>query len=83
MEHPVFYLARVTRFLDHVIHEHGVYLFMAFVAFSFVLMIWMFTRRRTRPRHDVSVIILPLGGAPWREPETEPVLFQDKEEYRF
>jgi hypothetical protein len=81
MEHPVFYLARVTKFLDQVIQEHGVYLFMAFVAFSFVLLVWMFTRRRTRPVHDISVVILPLGPAPRREPEPEPVLFRDKEEY--
>jgi hypothetical protein len=54
---------------------------MAFVAFSFVLLVWMFTRRRTRPVHDISVVILPLGPAPRREPEPEPVLFRDKEEY--
>jgi hypothetical protein len=27
--------------------------------------------------HDVSVVILPLGSAPTREPEPEPVLFRE------
>ena len=31
MEHPVMYLARVTKFLDGLIQEHGVYLFMGFL----------------------------------------------------
>lgn len=79
MEHPVFYLARVTKFLDGIIEEHGHYLFMGLVAFCFVLLVWMFTRRRTRPVHDISVVILPLGPAPRCELEPEPVLFRDSQ----
>ncbi len=79
MEHPVFYLARVTKFLDGIIEEHGHYLFMGLVAFCFVLLVLMFTRRRTRPVHDISVVILPLGPAPRRELEPEPVLFRDSQ----
>lgn len=46
-----------------------------------VLPLALFTRRRTRPVHKISVVILPLGPAPRREPEPEPVLFRDKEDY--
>lgn len=81
MEHPTHYVLKVTRFLDGVIEEHGHYLFMAFAFCCVVFLVWMFTRRRTRPVHDISVVILPLGPAPRREPEPEPVLFRDKEEY--
>lgn len=81
MEHPVLYLARVTKFLDGIIEEHGHYLFMGFAFFCFVLLVRMFTRRRTRPVHDISVVILPLGHAPRREPEPEPVLFRESSDF--
>jgi hypothetical protein len=81
MEHPVLYLARVTKFLDGIIEEHGHYLFMGFAVLCFLLLVWMFTRRRTRPVHDVSVVILPLGHAPRREPEPEPVLFRESSDF--
>jgi hypothetical protein len=81
MEHPVLYLARVTKFLDGLIAEHGHYLFMGFAFFCFVLLVWMFTRRRTRQVHDISVVILPLGHAPRREHEPEPVLFRESSDF--
>ena len=81
MEHPVLYLARVTKFLDGIIEEHGHYLFMGFAFCCFVLLVWMFTRRRKQPVHDVSVVILPLGHAPRREPEPEPVLFRESSDF--
>jgi hypothetical protein len=81
MEHPVLYLARVTKFLDGLIEEHGDYLFMGFVAFCFVVLVWMFTRRRKQPVHDFPVVILPLGNAPKREPEPEPVLFRESSDF--
>lgn len=77
MEHPVLYLARVTKFLDGLIAEHGHYLFMGFVFLCIAFLIWMLTRHRTRPVHDISVVILPLGHVPRREPEPEPVLFRE------
>ena len=77
MEHPSQYVLKVTRVLDGIIAEHGFYLFMGFAVLCFLLLVWMFTRRRTRPVHDISVVILPLGHAPRREPEPEPVLFRD------
>jgi hypothetical protein len=77
MEHPAQYVLQVTRFLDRMIEEHGHYLFMAFALACFLFLVWMFTRRRKHPVHDVSVVILPLGSAPRREPEPEPVLFRE------
>ncbi len=81
MEHPVLYLARVTKFLDGIIEEHGHYLFMGFVFLCIAFLIWMLTRRRTRPVHDISVVILPLGHASRREHEPEPVLFRETSDF--
>jgi hypothetical protein len=81
MEHPVLYLARVTKFLDGIIEEHGHYLFMGFAFFCIAFLVWMLTRRRTRPVHGISVVILPLGHAPRREHEPEPVLFRETSDF--
>ena len=81
MEHPGQYVLKVTRVLDGIIAEHGFYLFMGFAVLCFLLLVWMFTRRRTRPVHDISVVILPLGHAPRREPEPEPVLFRESSDF--
>ncbi len=81
MEHPVLYLARVTKFLDGLIAEHGDDLFMGFVFLCIAFLVWMFTRRRKQPVHDFSVVILPLGLAPKREPEPEPVLFRESSDF--
>lgn len=77
MQHPVFYVARVTKFLDEMIREHGDYLFAGLVAVCAVVLVWMFTRARKRPVHEMSVIILPLVSAPKREIERETLLFRD------
>lgn len=81
MEHPSQYVLQVTRFLDGLIEEHGHYLFMGFAFCCFVLLVWMFTRRRRQPVHDFPVVILPLGHAPKREPEPDPVLFKNGTEF--
>lgn len=75
MEHPVVYVARVTRFLDYLIQEHGDYLFLGFVFLCLPVITWIVVRRRKRPVHDIPVVILPLGNAPRREPDPEPPLF--------
>lgn len=81
MQHPVFYLARVTKFLDRLIQEQGDYLFAAFVVVCAVVLVWMFTRRRQHPVHEISVVILPLGLPPKRESSPEPILFRDSQEF--
>lgn len=81
MNHPTQYALEVTRFLDGIIEEYGHYLFMGFAYFCFALLIWMFTRRRKRPVHDISVVILPLSPAPRRDPVSEPVLFREHSEF--
>jgi len=81
MNHPTQYALEVTRFLDGIIEEHGHYLFMAFAYLCLGFVIWMFTRRRKHPVHDISVVILPLGHAPKRPPEPEPVLFRDSQDF--
>ena len=77
MEHPVVYVARVTKFLDRMIQEHGVYLFVGFVFLCLLLIVWMVVRRRKRPVHEVPIVILSLGNAPKREPDPEPPLFEE------
>ena len=81
MEHGTQYVLKVTRFLDDLIAEQGHYLFMGFGALCFVFLVWMFTRRRKQPVHDFTVVILPLGHAPKREPVPEPLLFRDSQEF--
>ena len=81
MEHPVQYLARGTKFLDGLIQEYGDYLFVGFAFFSVVLIAWIFGRRRKHPVHDISVVILPLGHAPKRDVEPEPLLFEERTDY--
>ena len=39
MQHPVFYLARVTKFLDRLIQEQGDYLFAGFVVVCAVVLV--------------------------------------------
>jgi hypothetical protein len=81
MQHPVFYVARVTKFLDKMIQEHGEYLFMGLVLACAVVLVWMFTRTRKNPVHEMSVVILPLGLPPKRQPEPEPVLFREDSDF--
>lgn len=81
MEHPSQYVLQVTRFLDGLIEEHGYYLFMGFAVLCFVLLFWMFTRRRKQPVHEFPVVILPFGHAPKREPEPKPGLFKNGTEF--
>ena len=77
MEHPVSYVARVTKFLDHLIQEHGEYLFVGFVFLCLLIIAWIVVRRRKRPVHEVPVVILPLGNPPRREPDPEPPPFEE------
>lgn len=81
MEHPTQYVLQLTRFLDGLIEEHGHYLFMGFAVLCLTLLVWMFTRRRKQPAHDFPVVILPLGHASKRQPEPDPVLFRDSQEF--
>ena len=78
MEHPVTHVARASKFLDSLIQEHGDYLFAGFVFLSLLVIVWMFSRRRKHPVHELPVMILPLGHAPKREPEPEPSPFEER-----
>ena len=77
MEHPIKYLERVTRFLDQMIQDHGIYLFLVFTWLCLGIIIWIVLRPRKRPVHDFSVTILPLGQAPRREPEQDLPPFEE------
>jgi hypothetical protein len=78
MEHPVLYLKVVTDFLDRLIEEQGHILYIVFLYFCVGLIIWMLTRQRKHPVHDnFTVIILPLGLPPRKEPEHRSRLFED------
>jgi len=81
MQHPVFYLTRITKFLDRLIQEQGDYLFAGFVVVCAVVLVWIFTRRRKHPVHEMSVVILPLGQAPKQDPLPEPVLFGEHTDF--
>ena len=77
MEHPDDIVFRVTGFLDHLIQEHGVYLYMGFAYLGFAVILWILVRRRRTPVVPVSVVILPLGAPPIRDPEPEHSPFDD------
>jgi hypothetical protein len=77
MEHPVVYVARATKFLDALIHEHGDYLFVGFVFLCLLVIVWIAARRRRNPVHEIPVVILPLGSAPRREPDPDPPPFEE------
>jgi hypothetical protein len=78
MEHPVIYLARVTEFLDRMIEEHGDQLFVVFGFICLGILVWIFIRPHKQPVQHLSVIILPLGSPPRREPDTAPQPFDDR-----
>lgn len=72
VEHPVQYVARVTKFLDRMIQEHGDYLFAIFGFGCLALIAWVIARPRKHPVQDFRVTILPLGIGGRRFPEQEP-----------
>ena len=81
MQHPVFYVARVTKFLDEMIREHGDYLFVGLVFVSVAVIVWIFTRPRKHTVHELSVVFLPLGLPPKRESQPEPLLFREGSDF--
>lgn len=81
MEHPVFYVTRVTRFLDSLIREHGDYLFVGFCYLSIVFLIWMFVCRRKRPVTPTSSVILVLGMWCRRQEEQEPRVWSGSDDF--
>jgi LPXTG-motif cell wall-anchored protein len=77
MEHPVKYLERVTRSLDQLIEDQGIYLFLGFTWLCLGIIAWIFVRRRKHATHNISVHIVPLCPAPRREPEQDPPPFEE------
>ena len=78
MEHPVQSLSRVTKFLDRMIEEHGDQLFVVFGFICLGIVVWIFAHRRKQPVREISVVVFPLGNVPQREPETDPLPFDDR-----
>lgn len=70
----MYYVARVTKFLDRMIQEHGDFLFVVFGFACLVLIAWVIARPRKHPVQDFKVTILPLGIGGHRFPEPEPPL---------
>ena len=63
MEHPVQYVARLTRFLDRLIQDHGDYLFVAVGFICLFLIAWILCRRRKPP----LIWVVILGQPPKRD----------------
>ncbi len=80
MQHPVFYLERVTKFLDFMIQEYGDYLFVAFFFLCVLFLAWFFARRQKHRASSagggISMVIFPVGQAPRTKAE-EPIVFRD------
>ena len=77
MAHPHQILRPFTLFLDLLIQEPGDYLFVGFLYLGFPVIISILVRRRRTPVAPVSVVILPLGAPPKRDPEPEHSPFDD------
>ena len=77
MEHPVKYLERVTRSLDQLIEDQGIYLFLVFTWLCLGIIVWIFVRRRKHTAHNISVHIVPLGQVRRRKPEQDPPPFEE------
>ena len=74
--HPVQMLDPVFRFLDGMIEDYGLYLFMGFVYVAIPFLVWVLCGglRRTlfngkSVPHLPTVIIIPLPGRPPQSPE--------------
>ncbi len=74
--HPVQMLDPVFRFLDGMIKDYGLYIFMGFVYVAIPFTVWVLSgglRRRLlkgRPMpHVPPVIVIPLPGRPPQPPE--------------
>ena len=74
----MFYVSRVTKFLDRMIQEHGDYIFVGFVFFCLLVVAVIILRRRKRSPHEIPVVILPLGQAPKSEPDPGPPPFEER-----
>jgi hypothetical protein len=75
--HPIQMLDPVFKFLDRVIDDYGLYLFMAFVYVAIPFLVWVLCGglRRTlfkgKPMPQVPpIIVIPLLGRPPVPPET-------------
>jgi len=75
--HPIQMLDPVFKFLDRVIDDHGLYLFVGFVYVAVPFLVWVLCgglRRRLlngKPMPQVPpIIVIPLPGRPPQPPET-------------
>jgi hypothetical protein len=64
MQHPVLYLAQLTRYLDSVIQEYWLQLFAALIVLCFLALVWAFAQRGKPCDVRIHAVILPLtiGG---------------------
>ncbi len=77
--HPVQMLDPVFRFLDTVIEDYGLYLFMGFVYVAIPFLVWVLCGGLRRAlfkgksvQHLPPVIIIPLPGRPSQPPAFNP-----------
>lgn len=79
MEPLIQKFANLPQFLDHLIQEHGHYLFIGLANIGVAVIIWILFRRRRPPTSAVQIIILPLGTQPKRDSEPEPPILDDSQ----
>ena len=77
MDHPVVYVAHGTKFLDSLIQERGVNLFVWLVFLCLLVIVWIFARQRKHPVQGVQVARLVPGIAPGPEPDPESSAWEE------
>jgi hypothetical protein len=74
---PSFDMNQFYHFLDGVVDEYGVYLFMGFIFLSPFLIAWLLRWARKHPDANRPVGTFPHGHPPPRDPYKDPMEFNE------
>jgi hypothetical protein len=77
MDHPVVYVAHRTKFLDSLIQEQGVNLFVWLVFLCLLVIVWIFACQRKRPIQGLQVARHLPGIAPGPKPDPESLAWEE------
>ncbi len=75
---PNFDMSQFYHFLDRVVDEYGVYLFMGFICLSPFLIAWLFRWARKHPSANRPVGTFPHGHPPPGDPYKDSLKFNDE-----
>ncbi len=73
----LYFCPYIYHFLDGVVDEYGVYLFMGFIFLSPFLIAWLLRWARKHPDANRPVGTFPHGHPPPRDPYKDPMEFNE------